>query len=160
MKPETQRSLRQFHRYLGLFFTPAILFFAISGSLQTFRLQEEKGWGSTPPNWIVWLAAIHKDQSPPRAGPANGAVAPGHQAADHEHEADHDEIAPGGATPAPAAHRPSPIPLKIFVVTMAIGLALTSLLGTTIALTNRTTRRAPIGILAAGAVLPCVLLLI
>ena len=152
MKAETQRSLRQYHRYLGLFFTPAILFFAISGSLQTFRLQEEKGYGGTPPDWIVWLAAIHKDQSPPRAAPADEAGAADHHAADDE------AAAPGHAAPVPAAPRPSPIPLKIFVVAMAIGLVLSSLLGTTIALANRTTRRASIGMLAAGAVLPCVLL--
>ena len=151
MKPGTQRSLRQFHRYLGLFFTPAILFFAISGSLQTFRLQEEKGYGGTPPDWIVWLAAIHKDQSPPRATPADAAIAPDHHAGDHE------DAAPGHAA-VPATPRPSPLPLKIFVVMMAIGLALTSLLGTTIALTNRQTRRGAIGMLAAGAVLPCLLL--
>jgi hypothetical protein len=152
MKAQTQRSVRQFHRYIGLFFTPAILFFAISGSLQTFRLQEEKGYGGTPPNWIVWLAAIHKDQSPPRDAPAGAAAEPDH------HQADHEDAAPGRAAPRPANPRPSPLPLKIFVAAMAAGLVLSSLLGTIIALTNRLTRRASIAMLAAGAVLPCLLL--
>jgi hypothetical protein len=152
MKAQTQRALRQYHRYIGVFFTPAILLFAISGSLQTFRLQEEKGYGGTPPNWIVWLAAVHKDQAPPRPAPAGAAAEP-----EHDH-ADHDAGAPGPAAPGPAAKHPSPIPLKIFVVLMAIGLTVSSLLGATIALTNPATRRVSIMLLAAGAVLPCVLL--
>ncbi|MDB5720270.1 MAG: hypothetical protein JWP15_888, partial [Alphaproteobacteria bacterium] len=53
---------------------------------------------------------------------------------------------------------PSPLPLKIFVLLMAVGLGLSSLLGATIALTNRATRRSAIVLLAAGTVLPCVLL--
>ena len=151
MRPETQRSLRQLHRYLGVFFTPAILFFAISGSLQTFRLQEEKGYGGTPPGWIVWLAAIHKDQSPPRSAPAEVAS----NAAPHPAHENAPAVAPAPRTVAPS---PSPIPLKIFVVVLAIGLVLSSLLGTIIALANRMTRRASLAMLAAGAVLPCLLI--
>ena len=154
MKAQTQRSLRQYHHYLGVFFAPAIMFFAFTGALQTFSLHEAKGYhGGTPPNWIVWLASVHKDQGPPHekhaAASAQAAAAP----VTHDDHAtdDHHDAAPTGK-------HPSPLPLKIFILLMAIGLSLSSLLGITIALTNRATRRVSILMLLAGAVLPCVLL--
>ncbi|MDB5707946.1 MAG: hypothetical protein JWL96_16 [Sphingomonas bacterium] len=162
MKATTQRTLRQYHHYIGVFLAPAILFFAISGAFQTFRLTEEKGWGSTPPSWLVWVAAVHKDQAPPHenpVGPKPAAAADHHDGddADH-HDADHhDDAAPAAEAPQPAKG-PSPLPLKIFVVLMAIGLITSTLLGVTIALNNRATRRVSILMLVAGAVLPCVLL--
>jgi hypothetical protein len=55
--------IRQIHFYLGVFFAPLIILFALSGALQTFRLQESpKGGTYTPPAWIVKLADMHKDQ--------------------------------------------------------------------------------------------------
>jgi hypothetical protein len=57
------KRIRQVHFYLGVFFAPIIILFAISGALQTFRLQESpKGSTYTPPAWIVKLADVHKDQ--------------------------------------------------------------------------------------------------
>lgn len=53
MKAQTMRLVRQYHLYLGQFLAPAILLFALSGALQAFRLQEAKGYGGTPPLWIV-----------------------------------------------------------------------------------------------------------
>ncbi len=156
MKAQTQRALRKYHHYIGVFLAPAILLFSISGALQTFRLNEEKGWGGTPPTWMVWVAAVHKDQAPPRekrAAPKPAAPAPAAAGAD-----DHDHDAPPAAKAPAPAKRPSPLPLKIFVVLMAIGLIVSTLLGVTIALNNRATRRVSILMLVAGAVLPCVLL--
>jgi hypothetical protein len=34
------KNLRLLHRYMGLFFSPAILFFAFSGGLQVFNLHK------------------------------------------------------------------------------------------------------------------------
>ena len=57
------KRIRQIHFYLGVLFAPMIIFFALSGALQTFRLQESpKGSTYTPPSWIVLFADIHKDQ--------------------------------------------------------------------------------------------------
>jgi hypothetical protein len=57
--------LRKVHFYLGIFFAPLIILFALSGALQTFRLQDTPKDGSyTPPAWIVKLADIHRDQRP------------------------------------------------------------------------------------------------
>jgi len=150
MKATTQRTLRRYHHYIGLFLAPAILLFSVSGAVQTFRLNEEKGWGGTPPNWMVWIAAFHKDQAPPREKPALAKVAVAKPVAE-----DHDHDAPLVAKA--AVKRPSPVPLKIFVVLMALGLIASTLLGLTIALNNRATRRSSIILLATGTVLPLVL---
>ncbi|HEX8138172.1 MAG TPA: hypothetical protein VF544_11325 [Pyrinomonadaceae bacterium] len=57
------KRIRQIHFYLGVFFAPLIILFALSGALQTFRLQDSPKSGTyTPPAWIVKLADIHKDQ--------------------------------------------------------------------------------------------------
>lgn len=144
MKPQTLQKLRRYHLYLGVFFAPAIMFFSISGSLQTFQLHEEKGYGGTPPNWIVWLASVHKDQAPPRETKSSPSPA--------EHKL-------GPPPPSSrATPRPSPLPLKIFVLLMALGLFISALVGLTIALASRVTRRRYVAILFAGAVAPIVLL--
>ena len=149
MKPQTLMTLRRYHTWLGVFFAPAIILFSISGALQTFRLQEEKGYGGTPPTWIVWLAAVHKDQSPPREERK-------------ESEAEKPRPAPVAAAPKPEAKapskRPNTLPLKIFVVLMSLGLLGSTIVGLTIALSNRRTRSKYLVALVAGAVLPCVLL--
>ena len=60
-------NFRKLHRYLGVFFTPAILFFAFTGALQTFGLHESKQRGEPPPvAWIAALASVHKDQHLPQ----------------------------------------------------------------------------------------------
>lgn len=149
MRPNTLRLLRRYHHYLGLFFAPMILLFAISGALQTFRLQEAKGYGGTPPNWIVLLASVHKDQGPPR-----------------ERKAEKPKPAPGAAeaqkpraeASAGAAKRPSPLPLKIFVVLLSIALSLSTITGIVIALASRAMRRISIILLVLGTVVPIVLL--
>jgi hypothetical protein len=145
MKAQTQQKLRRYHLYIGMFLAPAILFFALSGALQTFRLQEEKGWGGTPPTWIVWLASVHKDDRLPQAKAAEA-----------------DEHAKPTVKPAApkAAQKPKPsaLPFKIFAVLMSIGLMLSAVLGMVIALNNRATRRVSTIMLVAGVVVPILLL--
>lgn len=149
------RSLRQLHHYVGVFLAPAILFFAFSGAVQTFRLGEDKGWGGPPPAALVWMTSVHKDQSLPRAEPPKPAppskADAAKPAADHDHDHDHDHQAPRG---------PSPLPLKIFVVLLSLGLITSTLLGITIALNNRAMRRTSIVMLIAGTLLPLLLLLV
>ena len=144
MKAKTQQALRRYHLYIGMFLAPAIIFFALSGALQTFRLQEEKGWGGTPPQWIVWLASVHKDDRLPQPK-AEGS----------------DEHAKPAAKPAPkVAQKPKPsaLPFKIFAVLMSIGLILSAVLGIVIALNSRATRLVSTVMLAAGVVVPILLL--
>jgi len=154
MTPKTMLKIRRYHLYAGMFFAPAIFFFALSGALQTFRLQEEKGWGGTPPGWIVWMASVHKDSRLPRAQAA--------PAEDHHH--DGDEARPAAAAaPTPPKKPPQAdftLPMKIFAVLMAIGLMLSSVLGVIIALNTRPLRRVALAMLAAGTVVPLVLLML
>jgi hypothetical protein len=153
MRPQTLRRLRELHHYVGVFFAPAILFFALSGAVQTFRLGEAGGWGGPPPVVLVWMTSVHKDQALPHAKPEKPAPKPDAARAkgDKDHGDDHHHE--GG-------HGPSPLPLKIFVALLALGLITSTLLGITIALTNRAMRRTSIVMLVAGTVLPLLLLLV
>lgn len=150
MKAQTMRQLRQIHNYVGVFFAPMIILFALSGALQTFRLQEVGGYGGTPPDWIVWMAAVHKNQ-----------------------ELDSDKDKPANARPDRHADEPAKKPpslakrvrrnpakfaLQLFTVLLSIGLLISSILGVTIALNNRAKRGRTFGLLAAGAILPLFLL--
>lgn len=145
MKPATMRKLRQFHLYIGVFFAPAILFFAISGGLQTFRLQQASGWdGAPPPQWMAWMGSVHIDQrklvaEPPKAAKPVEPVDPA-------------KLAERKAKAAKA------LPMKIFVASLATALALATLLGAAIALGMKSTRRVALLMLVAGSVLPMVLL--
>ncbi|QYE35346.1 hypothetical protein KZX46_05000 [Polymorphobacter sp. PAMC 29334] len=139
MKPATNRRLRQIHHYLGVFFAPAILLFAVSGALQTFRLNEAKG----APAWMDWIATVHKDQETPQPRPPR----------------------PAGERPRapkaePAAPKHNPFALKVFVAIMSIGLIASTLLGVAIALSIRSMRRLSLTMLVLGTLLPLALLLI
>ncbi len=171
MQAQTMRRIRQYHLYLGVFFAPLIIFFALSGALQTFRLQEEKGWGGTPPNWIVWMASVHKDSTLPRAKPADAAP---QAEAEHHHDGDADEHAdaapavakPGKASAAaatPVAKKPpapgkSKLPMRILAVLMSVGLIFSAVLGMMIALNSKATRRLSIVMIVAGSLVPILLL--
>jgi hypothetical protein len=151
MKPKTNRSLRQFHHYLGVFFAPAIVFFALTGVLQTFGFHEAKD-GAKPAAWIVWTASIHKDQVVPRVRPPRNAPVNGDA---HDHAPEH---ASGAAADPGPKH--SAFPLKVFVGLMGIGLIASSLLGVAIALSIWSMRRVSLVMLALGTLLPMALLLI
>jgi hypothetical protein len=56
--------VRSVHLYLGVFLSPALLFFAFTGALQTFSLHETTAGSSyQPPAWAVTLAQLHKKQT-------------------------------------------------------------------------------------------------
>jgi uncharacterized iron-regulated membrane protein len=150
MKAQTQRSLRRYHHYLGVFFTPAIIFFAFSGALQTLSLHEANDWSGKPAGWVVALANIHKKQS---LSPPKKRRLPAAAPAEKQDR----------AAPAPAQAKdpqPSPVPLKIFTVLVALGLIMTSVIGIIVALTNVVMRRASTIALAAGTALPILFLFI
>ncbi len=163
------KTIRQLHLYLGTFFAPAIFFFAFSGALQTFGLHESEDDGSyTAPGWIMTIASIHKDQRlpkphkhehPPAAAAAPAATlpaaasapssnaAPAETAPQAEHEADHPE-------------GPSSLPLKCFVLLLALGLMTSAALGIYMALQSRNNRKMTWIMLAAGMLVPVGLLVL
>jgi hypothetical protein len=142
------QKIRRYHYYLGVFFAPMIIMFALSGALQTFRLQEEKGWGSEPPTWIVWMGSIHRDSKLPKA------KAP---------EAEHVDAAKPTAevakaeAPKPKGLQVNKLPMQIFMVVMSVALLISSFLGLAIALNSRATRNASLVMLALGTLVPLAL---
>lgn len=145
MKAQTMRKVRQFHFYLGVFFAPLIMLLALSGALQTFRLQEEKGWGSQPPAWIETMASIHMDSKLPKAKPPEAAAG--------------EAAKPAKPRPPAPKNAPNKLPMQIFLVAMSVALMVSALLGVLIALNNRQTRMVSLVMLVAGTGLPVALLL-
>ena len=150
------KRVRQLHLCLGVFFAPTILFFALTGSLQTFSLHEGGPSRSfESPEWLVRLAQVHKNQTlrirrPARPSGADAATPAGLQAAPPA------PAPPSGASPAP--RRLGPVPLKIFVAIMALGLITTTILGLVMAFRMPRQRKVTWALLAAGTSLPIVLL--
>jgi hypothetical protein len=145
MKGRTQRRLRQWHQYLGLFLAPMLLLLAVSGAFQVFRLNSDRGWGGTPPRWVQIIAAIHKNQAMPEAE-APLIIRPASPLAS--------KVAPGAV----AHKKPSSLPLQIFVVAASLGLIASTAFGITIALTNRMKRFENLSLLGAGVAVPILLL--
>lgn len=57
------KRIRQIHLYLGVLFAPLIVFFALTGAVQTFGWHEApKGSTYSPPPWLATLAELHKKQ--------------------------------------------------------------------------------------------------
>ena len=141
------KKVRQLHLYLGTLFAPLIIFFALTGILQTLELHE----GNGTPQWIAQIASVHKHQAlqgdePKRPRPPeNGA-----QNAPDRPRPDGDE--------AENKRGPSPWPLKWFVVLMSLGLTITSGLGIYMAFKYERNRAIVWGLLIAGTLLPLALL--
>lgn len=58
--------LRRLHLYLGCLFAPALMFFAISGGWQLYRLQDSSKDGSyTAPEPLRILSAVHTNSHLP-----------------------------------------------------------------------------------------------
>lgn len=63
-KKNTLKYSRLLHLYLGVFAAPAIIFFSITGALQTFSLHETtRGSSYQPPKLFMQLAQLHKKQT-------------------------------------------------------------------------------------------------
>ena len=57
------KRIQQIHLWLGVLFSPLIIFFAFSGALQTFNFHEgTKTPSYQAPAWIAKIAEIHKNQ--------------------------------------------------------------------------------------------------
>lgn len=155
------KAFRTLHLYLGVFTAPALLFFAITGGLQSFGLHETSRDGSyRAPMWLQSVAHLHKKQSldvpvrkapPPRAGA--GAGDPAARAA----------AAPAGADARAKAAAPAPqrnlLPMKIYFALVSLALAMSTLTGVYMASRFPRDRRRFIATLAAGFVVPGLLLL-
>jgi hypothetical protein len=169
--------VRKVHLFLGVFTTPALLFFAFTGAMQTFSLHETtQGSAYKPPAWIASLAQLHKKQDttvpvrkarPPASegdervnvgnalgGSASGAAsqsAPGQSSK----KADAPQSRSGASAPAP---RKSHLPMKIFFLLVSVSLALSTLTGVYMTYKFDRRRWQLTGFLVAGLVVPLLLL--
>jgi len=132
-------TLRLVHYYAGVFFAPTIIFFALSGVFQVFKLHE--AYRETPGAQggpIAWMSQVHKEAAliPPKAAPA--------------------KAPPRDAASPPRAERSSPF--KWFAALMGISLIGASLAGLWIAFNYPKRRQSFFATLLAGFVVPIVLL--
>lgn len=143
------RRARQLHWYLGTFFAPAILFFTLTGALQTLGLHEaKKSFVSHPPAWIGALAEIHKDQRLKSASPIPVPSAVPVQA----------EPKPSKAGKPILNRYASTLPLKLFVLLMSIGLFSTTCLGLFMAFRYNRSKPLVWILLGSGIAIPLILL--
>ena len=142
--------VRQIHLYLGVFISPALLFFAFTGALQTINLHETiQGSSYKPPAWIMHLAQLHKKQtidlptrrphfdSPPPAAAAQP-----------------DQPAASGPPPTQKNH----IPMKVFFLLVSLGLFTSTLTGIYMSYKYRGSKLAITLLLVAGIVVPLLLI--
>jgi hypothetical protein len=135
-----QAILRDLHVYISVFVAPSLLFFALTGALQTFRIPDQK----TAPVVIQKLARLHKDDvfavKPPRPKRPEGAK-------------------PAAAKPTakpegePAA-RPATEAMKWFFAIVSICIAMTTLFGLWMAIAYSRRRLIVWLLLLAGAAAP------
>jgi hypothetical protein len=152
---------RLLHLYLGVFTAPALIFFAVTGGLQTFSLHETtRGRDYTPPKILVQLGQLHKKQTlvVPNKKPQTAAV-PEKLRADKSAEPKPAETAPatqrlGEATPIKAKNL---LPMKIFFLIVAIGLLISTLTGIYMSYKYVRTKTIITALLVAGIVTPILL---
>jgi len=151
--------LRQIHLYLGIFTTPALLFFAFSGALQTLNLNDRSPEGAyTPPHWIAVLAQIHKKQVaqlPPHK-PSLPESAGSSKSRKTEVIAAAQPTVPPGAdqTSRTSVSPPKPVALKAFFVLVCVSLFASTLSGAWMAWKFRRNRIALVMVFLAGAIVP------
>lgn len=165
------RSIRQIHLYVGIFISPALLFFAFTGALQTFSLHETtRGSNYIPPRWAVVLGQIHKKQTDvvpnrrqgaPEAKPSEAKAQPP-RATDLADR----PLPPGqsGSAVIPAAHpdvpRRHPLPLKIFFLLVSVGLFASTLTGIYMSYQYGRSPALVTTLLIAGALIPTILVFV
>jgi hypothetical protein len=138
--------VRRLHLYGGVLFAPTILFFALTGAVQVYDLHKARpGAAYRPPDLVLRLAALHKDQTfalPHKADGGGKARKP-------------DAASKNPQTPTPM--RPGQVLLKAFAAAAAVALSLTTGLGLYMAYRSPRDRWLTSALLAAGIVIPLAL---
>ncbi|CAN5619635.1 hypothetical protein BH10ACI4_BH10ACI4_02570 [soil metagenome] len=147
---------RLLHLYLGVFTAPALIFFAITGGLQTFSLHETtRGRDYTPPKILVQLGQLHKKQTLVVANkkPQPPVVA---KPAAEKPPAEVTPVPPRPAEAAPAKVK-NLLPMKIFFLIVAIGLLLSTLTGIYMSYKYVRNKTVITALLLAGIIIPILL---
>ena len=142
------RQVRLLHLCLAALFAPAILFFAVTGALQTFTLHKANATYAAP-DWIVRAAAVHKRQTLAPKADDDQAATPKH--AKHKHDK------PAAAVAAPPMPWQTLI-LKVFAVAVAAGLVVLTLSGLYLGFRFSRRPRLILALVAAGVFAPLLLL--
>lgn len=139
--------IRRIHSWLGLFIAPSVVFFALTGAVQLYGLHEAHG-AYQPPAIIEKLGMVHKDQVF-KAKPKRAAAKP---------------VAAGAAAPAKPKAEAGPkvtvAILKALFLVVALALVASTLLGVWMAQAYGRDKRAGWILLAAGTVLPILLVVL
>jgi hypothetical protein len=159
---------RLIHLYLGVFTAPALLFFALTGGLQTFSLHETtRGSSYQPPAWLVTMAQLHKKQTTvvpvrkPRPAPADATPLVVRDPASGQGAAVAQPVPPAHALADAAGPQGNhPLPLKIFFAFVALSLFLSTLLGLYMAYKYSRNATRITAVLLAGVIVPILLVLI
>jgi hypothetical protein len=146
--------IRQLHLYLGVFIAPSILFFAITGAMQSLNLHETlPGRNYKPATWIMVLAQVHKKQTIELRKPHSEKPEEPNKAVKIDKPATPVK-APDIAAPAPKSH----LPLKIFCALVSLTLAFSTVSGLYMAYTYNRSKLMIGGLLLAGIAIPLLLL--
>ncbi len=161
------KNSRLLHLYLGIFTAPALIFFSITGALQTFSLHETtRGSDYKPPKIIAELSQLHKKQTlvipAKKPQPPAQAKPEGDNSAEDKHHADK-SAAPTPSTPkaaeAPPAKTKNLIPMKIFFLFVSVSLLTSTITGLYMSYKYIRNKRLVTACLAAGIILPVLLTL-
>lgn len=157
------RLFRKTHLYFGLFISPALLFFAFTGAVQTLSLHEAAGSSYKPPAVLAELGQLHKKQTtvmPVRKAPEGGAAHDAGQAREGGHD-DHASGQPSAAAqPAVtlASKQKQHLPMKIFFLAVAVGLLTSTVTGVYMSYKYERNKLLVTGTLVAGVLVPLLLL--
>lgn len=148
------RLFRKTHLYFGLFISPALLFFALTGAIQTLSLHEAAGSTYKPPKVLAELGQLHKKQTtvmPVRKAPEGPKAVEGAYA---------DHTAQQGApqqTVTLAGKQKQNLPLKIFFLVVSLGLFTSTVTGIYMSYKYDRNTALVTGVLVAGVVVPLLL---
>lgn len=151
------KALRVTHHYIGVFFAPTILFFAITGGLQMFGLHEtSRGSSYVPPAILVHLSQLHKKGTlylaPRKAAPTAPTKSDEPKAQAPKSES------PESAAPTAASPAPNPLPAKTFFAAAALALVLSTCTGLFMAWKYARRKTVVIAVFLAGLACPVFLL--
>jgi uncharacterized iron-regulated membrane protein len=159
----TLRVFRKTHLYFGLFISPALLFFAFTGAVQTLSLHEAAGSSYKPPAILAELGQLHKKQTtemPVRKAAAPEGVGAGASEGEH-HGHNHDATVAQPAAPAQpvtlASKQRQHLPLKIFFLVVALGLLSSTLTGIYMSYKYERSKLLVTATIIAGVVVPVLL---
>jgi hypothetical protein len=151
--------LRLTHNYIGVFFAPTILFFAITGGLQMFGLHESsRGSSYIPPAILVHLSQLHKKGT--LYVPVRKTAPPASAKSDRPKPDTPKSDLPKSPVPPPVSPAPNPLPMKVFVGATALALVISTCTGLCMSWKYARRKAMFAGILLAGTVCPLILLLL